>query len=110
MSNKYSKSKGGYLTVLMLLILLFIVIAIGYFAALHSWTKNYSINDEKEDERFIVLESLSKKSLGLGWNDVAKVRIVVDRETDVEYLIVDDNSQIIIQPLYNPDGSLRTRE
>lgn len=110
MSNKYSKSKGGYLTVLMLLILLFIVIAIGYFAALHSWNKNYSINSENEDERFIVLESLSKKSLGLSWNDVAKARIVVDRETDVEYLIVDDNSQIIIQPLYNPDGSLRTRE
>ena len=110
MSNKYSKSKGGYLTALMLLILLFLVIVIGYFAAVHSWNKNYNINNEKEDERFIVLESLSKKSLGLSWNDVAKVCIVVDRETDVEYLIVDDNSQIIIQPLYNPDGSLRTRE
>lgn len=37
-------------------------------------------------------------------------RVIVDRETDVEYLVVDyvHDGEVFVTPLYNADGTLKT--
>ena len=37
-------------------------------------------------------------------------RVIVDRETDVEYLVVDygHGGEVFVTPLYNADGTLKT--
>lgn len=67
--------------------------------------ENSSNDDYKEDQRIIVQDTTDIKLIN--FDRKSKITIIVDRETDVEYMIIDG---VMIQPLYNPDGSLRTRE
>lgn len=72
-------------------------------------TDKISSNDDyNEDQRIIVQDTTDIKFVN--FDGKTNIAILVDRETDVEYMIIGTGDGVTVQPLYNPDGSLRTRE
>ena len=92
---------------LVILITFFVIV----FGSLGVWIYRSGVlsdNNYDEKQRFVSQDSFDYRFSKLG--DKSRVTILVDRETDVEYMVIYTDSKVTVQPLYNPDGSLKTRE
>ena len=101
------KCKGSFssnfiiIAVILTMIACFIALLIYQYGGYH--------NDEyKDNQRFVSQASFDMKFSKIGIK--SNINIIVDRETDVEYMVISTDDKVVVQPLYNPDGSLRTRE